>query len=271
MDQIQTLKSELKLSPIDVKDGIPVFSKSDAYVENYERISQDHIAELKKSGTNPFIPEELWLEVEKSTELLVRKYSKPGQKVLDVGVGLGRLLEKFSGLDRYGIDISFDYLKVAAAKGIKCAYSKIEDMPYADELFDVIICTDVLEHVLDLNLAIKNILRVLNKNGILIVRVPYREDLSGYLNPSYPYHFVHMRNFDENNLQLLFSRIFGCTVMEWNTAGTSQIMSRMKHEIPDIRFLRSLNYRYYQFLKRNRPEKYDALFYKSEINIVLKK
>ena len=50
-------------------------------------------------------------------------------------------------------------------------------MPYSDESFDVILCTDVLEHVIDLNLCVAKILSVLKKGGLLIIRVPNREDL----------------------------------------------------------------------------------------------
>jgi 2-polyprenyl-3-methyl-5-hydroxy-6-metoxy-1,4-benzoquinol methylase len=66
------------------------------------------------------------------------------------------------------------------------------------------VCADVLEHVLDLNLVCAKILSVLRPGGILIVRDPYREDLRAYTVPSCPYKFIHLRNFDENSLQLLF-------------------------------------------------------------------
>jgi SAM-dependent methyltransferase len=101
-------------------------------------------------------------------------------------------------------------------------------MPYNEKVFDIVVCTDVLEHVLDLNLACANILSVLKETGILLVRVPYREDLSQYVAPTSPYKYVHLRNFDEGSLLLLFERIFDCEVVEMTTAGYALSSTRLK-------------------------------------------
>src|SRR4029078_9982758 len=97
-------------------------------------------------------------------------------------------------------------------QGIEVCYSRIEDMPYTENTFDVITCTDVLEHVLDLNLCCSKILSVLKPGGVFIARVPVHEDLRRYLAPDFPYEFVHVRGFTEASLQLFFSRIMGCVV-----------------------------------------------------------
>jgi hypothetical protein len=34
-------------NPIRTVDGIPVFSEEDSYIENYRRISDDHLTSLK--------------------------------------------------------------------------------------------------------------------------------------------------------------------------------------------------------------------------------
>jgi hypothetical protein len=66
----------------------------------------------------------------------------------------------------------------------------------------------------------------------MIVRVPYREDLSSYLNPNYPYRYAHLRNFDEHGLILLFERVFELRVVEITTAGRSLDWTRIKYPLP---------------------------------------
>jgi SAM-dependent methyltransferase len=194
--------------------AVPVFAARDAYVENYERIASDHLAHFEATGANPFMAEEFWLASERVTAGLLRRYGSAGARVLDVGCGMGRLLEPFAEFRRYGMDISAAYLDHAQRQGIEVCLARVEDMPYTDGLFDVVVCTDVLEHVLDLNSACAEMLRVTRDGGHLIVRVPYREDLSCYLSPELPYEFVHLRNFDEHGLTLLFEKICRCQVVE---------------------------------------------------------
>lgn len=213
-------KNCYKKEPLILRDGIPVFSKHDLYIENYDRISADHLSYFEKTGFNPFMDEDHWKEIESSTETVLRRYIKQSaKKILDVGVGMGRLLEKFPNLERFGMDISQGYLKYAKSKGIDVCLSRIEDMPYQNDFFDIVVSTDVLEHVLDLNLAVGKILATLRDGGILIVRVPYKEDLSRYLREGYPYEFSHLRNFDEFSLKILFEKIFQYEVVEYSYTG----------------------------------------------------
>jgi len=215
-----TISDCYKKTALNVEDGIPIFSQTDFYVENYDRISGDHLNHFEATGKNPFMQEELWIEIEKSTEELISKYAT-GEvvKILDVGVGMGRLLERFPRLSRFGMDISRGYLKHAKTKGIEVCMSRVEEIPYKDGYFDIVTITDVLEHVIDLNLAVSKILGVVKEGGIIVVRVPYKENLAGYLKPDYPYDLVHLRNFDENTLRILFEKIFNLQVLEWNLTG----------------------------------------------------
>jgi ubiquinone/menaquinone biosynthesis C-methylase UbiE len=192
----------------------PVFSYTDDYIKNYEKISADHLSVFEKEGTNPFMAEDFWNECEEITASLVRKFTPQGGAVLDVGCGMGRLLDRLSDYQRYGMDISAAYLSYAIKVDAEVCLAKVEDMPYRDELFDTIVCTDVLEHVLDLNAAILQLFRVVKQGGHLVIRVPYRENLEPYLRPEYPYHMAHLRNFDEYSLRMLFEKVFNGKVID---------------------------------------------------------
>jgi SAM-dependent methyltransferase len=206
-------------APKRVDGGIPIFSDDDAYNQNYAKIAKDHLAAQKQSIENPFIESNLWIAMEESTRKLIKNHVLPGSRILDVGVGLGRVIEPLSEFLRHGIDISFDYLNQTKAKGINVAYSRIEDMPFVDELFDAVIACDVLEHVLDLNRCVEQMLRVLKPGGILILRVPYKEDLEVYLSEGLDYDFIHLRNFDVPSLRLFFTKIFCCEYVTHETMG----------------------------------------------------
>src|SRR5262245_42941732 len=256
------------LEPLRFDGGIPVFSEPDAYLENYARIANDHLAYLAAKGENPFIPDRLWTEMEDSTGQLISKYTKDGDRILDAGVGLGRLLSQQPVLQRYGVDISRDYLQRAHAVGINVCLARLEDLPYHPEFFDAVTCTDVLEHVLDLNLCINKLLNVLKPGGVLLIRVPYREDLSHYTSTDYPYEFAHLRTFDEHSLALLFTKIFRTEVVEWSTTGYWPTVDRLKNGHPAGMRLaaRVLAYvlRKNEALRTGRLSR--AVFYPMEIN-----
>ena len=206
-----------KTSPIKSIDGIPIFSEEDEYISNYNEISSDHLSSVAESGNNPFIEEELWKDLENSTIKLIEKIGKPVVKksvVLDVGVGTGRLLELLDAKQRYGIDISIQYLKKVKKLGIDVVCSKVEDMPFEDSSFDIVLATDIIEHVLDLNDAIDQITRVLKPKGYFLFRVPYKEDIEPYLIEEYPYEFSHLRNFDMSTIRALFTRIFDYEIID---------------------------------------------------------
>jgi ubiquinone/menaquinone biosynthesis C-methylase UbiE len=257
--------------PIRHIENIPVFSNVNSYIENYEKISSDHVEHFNRTGKNPFMEEGYWKSVEESTKSLIKKYAKPNDKILDVGVGMGRLLEDFNHLDRYGMDISKSYLKITSKKGINCCLALIDDMPYKEEIFDIVTCTDVLEHVLDLNSSISKILNLIKKGGILIVRVPYKEDIAWYLSEDCPYEFVHLRSFDEFGLKALFTKIFYTTILEWNTAGITYDNSRLKFPIPPYNPVLSKLYNlYYKWISKDK-NKYSSFFIANEINFVIRK
>lgn len=260
--------------PIAWRDNIPVFSTPSDYINNYEKLAKEHLESMAKDVTNPWIIEDNWLAMEKSTRELIGKYAKAGDKILDVGVGLGRLLGEFTNIDKYGIDISFDYLEKAASRGINVCLARAEDMPYTAGYFDLIVCTDVLEHVFDLNLALEKILAVIKPGGVLIVRVPYREKLSLYLQEDYRYEFSHVRMFDEYSLSLLFRKIFRCEILEWSYGLYMLLDYKLKYQFPIYRVnklfmqllavLKKVNKRSYEFMMK---KYFDAV----EINFVVKK
>lgn len=203
---------------------------------------------------------------------------------MDVGVGLGRLLNairteaepnpKIAKLDLHGMDISLPYLKIAYQTGLNVILAKIEDMPYTEEQFDLIICTDVLEHVVDLNLCIDKILSVLKPGGLLIVRVPNREDLSLYLRHHYPYNMAHIRAFDEYSLELLFVKVFKMIFFGKSPGLLMENQPLLKYKLPvkGYNLLLTNPFRITKMLNKSLYRRFLAVMYHpTEINAVFKK
>ncbi len=97
-------------------------------------------------------------------------------KVLDVGCGQGILDEHLRklGHEVVGLDIHQELL-LLPPRYIKCDINKA--WPVEDKCFDLVICTDVPEHMYDPGHVLKESERVLKMNGRLIFGVPNHFDL----------------------------------------------------------------------------------------------
>lgn len=103
-------------------------------------------------------------------EELKRRFGS-GAKVLDVGCG-GGLLANYLALQGHhvtGIDLSANSLHIAeqkdSTKSVRYLCANAYHLPFSDESFDVVCATDILEHVENPLLLIKEASRVLKKGG----------------------------------------------------------------------------------------------------------
>ena len=100
-----------------------------------------------------------------------------GMRVLDAGCGEGQLIEKLYEKNKsnyYGADITEIALKKAKARCPFANFSEMNlaDLKFEDGFFDVIIITEVLEHVIEYRAVVAELKRVLKKGGFLIVTFP---------------------------------------------------------------------------------------------------
>lgn len=102
--------------------------------------------------------------------------------ILDVGSGWGELqyeLSKpiYSAQHIYGIephDKLLELSKIILDKNTKTTVSQgvVEELPFPENMFDIIICYTVLEHVQDYKKAIQEMLRVLKPGGNIYIFAP---------------------------------------------------------------------------------------------------
>jgi 2-polyprenyl-3-methyl-5-hydroxy-6-metoxy-1,4-benzoquinol methylase len=195
-------------------------SVQDAYLANYDRIAQDHVDYWRDTGRNPFQNSRVVTLNENNTVRLFEQHCSGA--VLDAGCGMGDLLLRIPGM---GVEIAKPYLKVCRERGLRVRKAPIEDMPFGDETFGTVIATDVLEHVIDIHAATKELLRVAKPNGHIIVRVPDSETVEWQ--PDYVYRFTHLRILDEGTMCALFGHIFECEIVETLSAeGSLHVVAR---------------------------------------------
>jgi len=112
----------------------------------------------------------------------------PGNRVLDIGCGEGRHTIRAcreSGAVCIGADFGFDNLLTTRGKlefheelnDLSCrnwalSAMDITTLPFKDNSFDVVICSEVLEHIPDDEKAISELIRIVKPGKILAVSVP---------------------------------------------------------------------------------------------------
>lgn len=125
------------------------------------------------------------------TPVLREVFSKVDVKnasVLDVGCGTGLFLKPLiaAGCTQlYGVDGPQDFTDRALSRGYKevsvVADLNISPLPGPNENFDLVVCKDVFEHLLNPIHALSEISRVLKKDGLLLLHVPNHFPLIGRL------------------------------------------------------------------------------------------
>lgn len=99
-------------------------------------------------------------------------------KLLDVGCGAGDFLDAFAHylpkLKLTGVDISKKAIKAAKKRRIKADFrvAGADKLPFGAEVFDIVTCFDVVEHVKDPAGMLKEMARVLKRGGVFHTFIP---------------------------------------------------------------------------------------------------
>ena len=95
-------------------------------------------------------------------------------RILDAGCGTGRNLVELAAVgDAHGIDPSTDAIAFCRRRGLgQVAEAGVEAMPFEPGAFDLVVATDVIEHIDDDVGALRELRRVARPGGTLLLTVP---------------------------------------------------------------------------------------------------
>ena len=186
-----------------------IFNDTDWKQENYDKyysLTHKYIY-LYSDKSGAISPK----EAEKYTEEanIIKIFSSYDSSLLEIGCGKGGLLKtlkKIGYKDLSGVDIGVYQNDDLKNNNIKYINSSFFDMSKnINHKYDVIISSQVFEHIYDINLLAKNVDSILKDDGILYIAVPDSSEYkSHFIKPYHYFDFEHINHFDPNSLSNLF-------------------------------------------------------------------
>lgn len=189
-------------NPVRIVDGILDFigETDDDYVKNYEEIVstyyEDHDIDLTI------------MTISNCCEIILNNLYPYEAKVIDVGSEFGYVAKNLTFWNPVVLDISLEALKLIPNNLVRIR-ANAENMPIESRFFDVVICTNLFEHVLRENFLVSELSRILKPKGLLLFACPWEQDLSVYESEEYKkrfkqYKYKHLRSVNEDTIKEYF-------------------------------------------------------------------
>jgi ubiquinone/menaquinone biosynthesis C-methylase UbiE len=124
----------------------------------------------------------------------------PAERTLDVGIGDGRLAREIETRRLTGVDVSqvaLDRARTRLPDAELVLVQPDEELPFADNVFDLVTCIETIEHVRDVQLLLSEIRRVLVPGGALALTTPATAPLA---RPEHPFS-PHLHRFTSRSLR----------------------------------------------------------------------
>ncbi|MES2353867.1 MAG: class I SAM-dependent methyltransferase [Pseudomonadota bacterium] len=106
---------------------------------------------------------------------LIASLTKPNDKILDIGCGSGSILRSLKSqgyTDLHGLEISNYAVERLRSEGLTMYQGSLPRLPLPECQFDVVIASQVLEHIIRRRLFLNEIRRVLKPGGRAFIFVP---------------------------------------------------------------------------------------------------
>jgi ubiquinone/menaquinone biosynthesis C-methylase UbiE len=163
-----------------------------------------------------------------------------GLSIIDVGSGLcdGALFFRklYPSAMITCVDINQDLVNLALDKGFVASQASITAIPYADEAFNIVHCSHVIEHLgyPSVTQALDELLRITKKGGVVIIRSPL------IINHRFFNDIDHVRPYPPNAILSYFSYKKQQKISTYNVAEISRWYTRIYCEINYYKYPGSL-------------------------------
>lgn len=148
---------------------------------------------------------------ERRLNLVRRHVPLEGQRILDVGCGVGAYVSRFMQLSATtcGIDLDPQRVREAHRRGAgNTLAASAERLPFRTATFDLVMLNEVIEHVGDDRRTIQEACRVTRQGGCVVIYAPNRlypfETHGFYLGSRYIFGNVPLLNYLPDRLRRIF-------------------------------------------------------------------
>lgn len=195
---------------------------------------------------------------ESITETVIRmatEYACDFQTVVDVGCGANLIYDQALadlGKQIVGLDFTLNFLKLAPRDArITLVQGDALKMPFPDEAFDAVICSETVEHIPDDVAVVHELARVLRPRGLLFFTVPNLWnaarilEMIKHVNPRVSLMKGHLREYSFKKVSRLFAGKFEIQKLYsvgfgWTGSGVGGRLERLVERGHLTRFSKSI-------------------------------
>lgn len=145
-----------------------------------DRLAREHDIDDYYTRSNPIIR-----YIERRRLETIRELAQPvrSERLLEIGCGGGHVLRMFPECRLVGVDVSGEMLAKAkknlAGFDVELHKGELASLGLEERSFDVIVCTEVLEHVVDPDAILDSIARLAKPGGRVVITFPNDELING--------------------------------------------------------------------------------------------